>query len=299
MGRPATACEPTRTTETVTFGVACMPEQPASSKQTHQTIVATARQTLAERLPSGTLVGEALQRQAALQMVREAAPATLGQNAQDDYTLVCMYLSRMRAALAALPMTSCWIAKEFAQISVRPPNPGEDPQEYDQAVVAPALQQAQLLLQAAGRDVVCWELIPGCAPAPPNACVVLACVTLRNDVIIDICMGAPRRQVIGFPALAYWITGLPASWLDQLPTFLDPVAFGNAVSALCCGTRDIKQETVPSTPAAARFYALADMTDAPPPPQEVTGLSPDEYSALRAGATALRTVAVNAFEQLE
>lgn len=299
VGRPATACEPTRTTETVSFGVACLPEQQTPTTQTHQTIVSAARQTLADRLPAGTLVGEALQRQAALQLVRDAAPRSLGQNAQDDYTLVCAYLNRIRAALAALPLTSCWIAGDFAQISVRPPNPGEDPQEYDQAVVSPALQQAESLLQAAGREVVCWDLIPGCAPPPPNACVVLACVTLRDDVIIDICMGAPRRQVISFPALQYWISNLPASWLDQLLTFLDPVAFGQAVSGLCCGTRDIKEETVPTIPSAARFYALADMTDAAPPPQEVTGLAPDEYSALRADATTLRTVAVNAFQQLQ
>ena len=299
-GQPATACQPTRTTETITFGVACMPVQPTTSTTVdRQGVVAVAQQTLAERLPAGTLIGQALAPEAALLLLSDEAPQPTGQNAQDDYTLVCRWLSRALASLGALPITTCSIATAFKQLTVRPPTAGEDPAEYLKDVLEPVLEQAQQLIQAAARDVLCWNLIPPCLPVPANACVVLACVTLRNDVIIDICMGAPRRQVVSFPALQYWMTDMPGDWVNQLPTFLSPSDFGAAVSAVCCGTENRAVPQPPSTAAAARFYALADLTTATPPAQTVTGLPPDEYAELRSSATELRTVAINALKQLQ
>lgn len=299
VGRTATACEPTRTAETVRFGVACQPAEQAMSLLTERAQeILSVQQALTERLPAGTMVGNMLRCQAGLVLLGEEAPDP-GKldGAQAGYTAVCRWLKSIQAALASQPLNACLTADAFAAITVRPPNAQDASDEYINAVLTPAVDEGKLLLAAAVRQCLCWNLIPGCQEPPCDAAVMLACVTLRNDTIVEICMGWPRRQVVTFPALEYWMTGLGTDFVQQLPTFLSPMAFGTTVSELCCAT-DKREQVVPSQPAATRFYALADLSTGAPPKEAVSGVGPTEFQRIRTGAVRLRTLAVNALKQL-
>ena len=294
VGRTATACEPTRTVETVSFGVACMPDATTvtTTATSHLQEVLNARQTLADRLPAGTFAGETLRCQAALLLVIEERPTFGNVDAQTAYTATCRWLKQAQSALAAHPTTRCWLAGDFGAVAVRAPNAGEDATTYAESVLTPAVLDVQQTLEAAAQECLCWNLIPGCPDPPADSCVVLACVTLRNDTIVDICMGWPRRQVATFPALEYWLTGLGSEMLDQLPTLLSPKAFGTALTETCCGA-DTREAQVPDTPEAGRFYALADLSATAP---KISGLTATEFQRLRTSATSLRTLAVNALK---
>jgi hypothetical protein len=319
VGRTATACEPTRIVETSTFGVACMPDQTTLVRE--PTELDRAYTTLAERAPAGTLLGDVLRCQADFVVVLEAKPQLGDLLPQEAYTVVCRWLRQVRDTLAAHPTTHCGIANALGQIVVpappqQQPQPSPPPQpnvEIDTvAVAAPAAtidvesynasltdieDQVTELLARAAQECMCWNLIPACPPPPTDNCVVLACVTLRNDQIVDVCMGWPRRQVITFPDLEYWLTGLAATrgaWTNQLPTLLSPQLFGRTVSLLCCGERE---RIVPNTPEATRFYAMADITHTTAPREAVSGISPTEFQRLRSNVAAIRDTAVSIFRR--
>ena len=225
-------------------------------------------------------------------LVSEAKPALGSLQPQEAYTVVCRWLTQVKAALAAHPTTHCGAVTTLAGIVVPAPGPNTDPKTYSAQLETIESEVGELLV-AAAHECLCWDLIPGCPAPPTDTCVVLACVTLRNDVIVDICHGWPRRQVITFPSLAYWLTGLGSTssgWASQLPTLLSPEAFGRTVSQLCCGP---DTRTVPDTPDATRFYAIADITTTPAPREVVSGLSQAEFQRLRSSVSTLRDAAVS------
>lgn len=292
IGRTATACEPTRIVETSTFGVACVPDQPALTREPSE--LERSFQTFAERAPAGTFIGEVLRCQADFVLVLEERPDLGDLQAQEAYTLVCRWLRQVRDTLAAHPTTRCGTATALGQVVVPTP-----PQSTNEAAGGYSAQlqavedEVTALVQAAAHECLCWNLIPGCPQPPCENCVVLACVTLRNDTIVDICHGWPRRQVITFPDLEYWLTGLSATkgaWTNQLPTMLSPQLLGRAVSALCCRE---DRRVVPNTPEATRFYAVADITHEAAPRETVSGISPTEFQRLRSNVAGIRDVAVS------
>jgi hypothetical protein len=286
VGRTATACEPTRTVETATFGVACMPSTPATTKSE----LDVAAEALAARAPAGTFVGELLRCQADFVLALHGKPDLAGAEPQDAYTLVCRWLAQVKATLAAHPTTHCGAVTTLAGIVV--PAPGNVDVKVYLGQLETIEAEIEQLVTAAGVECLCWNLTPGCPEPACETCVVLACVTIRNDVIVDICHGWPRRQVITFPALDYWMTGLSstgAGWADQLPTLLSPEALGRAVSLLCCREGPPR---VPNTAEASRLYAVADLSHAPAPREAVSGLSQAEFQRLRSSVSTLRDAAV-------
>jgi hypothetical protein len=290
VGRTATACEPTRTVETSTFGVACMPAS-APTLSTNKSVLETAAERLATEAPAGTFVGDVLRCQADFVLVLRAMPDLGDVDPQEGYTVVCRWLAQVKATLAAHPTTRCGTVTTLAGIVVPAPPTDGDSETYVAQLVTIERDVEQLLV-AAALECMCWNLIPSCPDATCDTCVVLACVTLRNDVIVDICLGWPRRQVITFPTLDYWMGGLASAtdWASQLPTMLSPEAFGRAVSTLCCG--EAAAGTVPNTPVASRLYAVADITSTPAPTEAVSGISQAEFTRLRSNVSTLRDAAV-------
>jgi predicted nucleic acid-binding Zn-ribbon protein len=72
-------------------------------------------------------------------------------------------------------------------------------------------------------DCVCQALLPPCSPAPGDDRLILACMTVKNDQIIDICNFCHRRYAGSFPALNYWLSLVP---------IIPLIAY--AVERLCC-----------------------------------------------------------------
>src|SRR5258708_1414054 len=70
-------------------------------------------------------------------------------------------------------------------------------------------------------DCICQALLP---PCPENDdCLILACLTVRKDEIIDICNFCHRRYAGSFPALYYWLSLVPVIPL-----------LAYAVERICC-----------------------------------------------------------------
>ncbi len=287
VGRTATACEPTRVVETATFGVACMPQASYSTAKPSE--LDAAHQTLSTQAPADTFMGDVLRCQADFVVVLEAKPELANLAPQEAFTLLCRWLAQAKSALAAHPTTHCGTVTKLAEVVVPAPGPNTNSATY-LAQLETIEAEIVRLVDAAALECLCWNLIPSCPDPPQDTCVVLACITLRNDVIVDICLGWPRRQVISFPTLAYWLTGLASTstgWTNQLPTLLSPEAFGRVVSLLCCGRRE-----VPGTAEASRFYAVADLGTSAPPKEAVSGISQAEFQRLRTGVSTARDAAV-------
>jgi hypothetical protein len=69
--------------------------------------------------------------------------------------------------------------------------------------------------------------LPACAPDPCDNRLILACVTVQDGKIIDICHFVGRKQLITFPVLRYWLGPLG---LDNFIKALDKV-----LEFFCCG----------------------------------------------------------------
>jgi hypothetical protein len=81
----------------------------------------------------------------------------------------------------------------------------------------------QLLL-----DCTCRALMPACSADPCQDRVILACLTIQQGRIVDICNFTCRSFAGSFPALYYW--------LSAFPIFNQILA---QVRRLCCGTNII------------------------------------------------------------
>lgn len=84
------------------------------------------------------------------------------------------------------------------------------------------LQLAGFLLQYM-LDCLCHQLLPPCQPDPHDNRLILACVTVRNCKIVDICNFACRKFSGGFPSMNYWMSIIP----------IIPI-LGYLVKSMCC-----------------------------------------------------------------
>lgn len=72
-------------------------------------------------------------------------------------------------------------------------------------------------------DCFCQALLPPCPPDPQDDRLVLACLTVKNGKIIDICNFSCRHYAGSFPAVNYWLSLVPV-----IPLITD------ALARFCC-----------------------------------------------------------------
>jgi hypothetical protein len=72
-------------------------------------------------------------------------------------------------------------------------------------------------------DCLCYALLPKCSSDPCDDRLILACVTIRDGRIIDICNYSCRSFAGNFPALKYWFGFLADSSLE-------------VITRICCAT---------------------------------------------------------------
>jgi hypothetical protein len=58
-------------------------------------------------------------------------------------------------------------------------------------------------------DCICHNLLPPCSANPCDDRLILACVTIRNGQIVNICNFSCRRFAGAFPSLYYWLSAIP------------------------------------------------------------------------------------------
>ncbi|HUD49016.1 MAG TPA: hypothetical protein VMR33_19450 [Candidatus Baltobacteraceae bacterium] len=215
------ACEPTRVIEGFQVGVVC--EAPATSQT--------------DGPQPGTLEYQICQCVDGLKTLYAQNPLPVGYSPTDQqaYQAVCNYLSTVQNALSDSFVTHCKLESKLADITV--PTPPKDPQpDPDPAYIAKLQQVSAKIgetLIAAALDCFCTSLLPPCPPDPCDSRLILACVTVKNGKITNIChFGGGRRQVVTFPALFYWLS------LSGL---------GPGLSDLCCGEEKMRERFLDTT----------------------------------------------------
>jgi hypothetical protein len=74
---------------------------------------------------------------------------------------------------------------------------------------------------------LCAAMLPPCPPTACDSRLILACVTVCNGKIMDICqLGGGRKLLVGFPTIAYWLS------LFSYGKF--SASFQAALERLCC-----------------------------------------------------------------
>ncbi len=255
---PQAACEPTRICEGYQFNVS---QQPAGCNYNLRDLLAGLGRDTNARSPvwlqllqwvaspeklEGTLfqrvvdcfrsLSDFLRPRLASQTLQKLTPAfvapasgfqTEGPSAEvavlDQHDALCRFYQAVRDLYVLNPLnTRCQLIDLLNRIDCPPPQLRENPSIYAARIRVPAYALASLLVQYA-IDCVCQSLLP---PCPPPACddrLVLACVTLKNGKIVDICNFACRRHAGSFPAMNYWLSAIPV-----LPILTEIVKF------ICC-----------------------------------------------------------------
>jgi hypothetical protein len=125
------------------------------------------------------------------------------------------------------------------------PTPSVGNANYGATSAATLSQLVGLLLQYM-LDCICHQLLPPCSPDPNDDRLILACVTVRNCKIVDICNFACRRFAGGFPSMNYWLSIIP----------IIPV-LAYLVKTVCCRP-DMVRANSPLVNELEAFLAVAD-----------------------------------------
>ncbi|PYK95871.1 MAG: hypothetical protein DME36_00375 [Verrucomicrobia bacterium] len=118
----------------------------------------------------------------------------------------------------------------MSQILVPAPPSLGTPSYLDQLGLIVA--QLNVLVTDSALDCICMALIPPCPPDPCDDRVCLACVTVRDGKIIDICHFGCRHQVVTFHTLYYWLS---IFGFDRILLLLK-----RYLELICCGERGIR-----------------------------------------------------------
>ena len=142
---------------------------------------------------------------------------------QQAYQATCQYLTSVKNAFVSPYITHCQV--ESALYAIQIPQP---PQDNYISLLLDKITLIVNIIRAVAIDCLCTSLLPPCPPDPCDNRLILACVTVQNGKIINIChFGGGRKQVVTFPVLYYWLSlfGFDKA-LNNLGSFLE---------LICCG----------------------------------------------------------------
>jgi hypothetical protein len=268
---PTGACEPTRINEGFRLCVVPAPQNTFGT----QTPAGPALGTFAAQFalcfqPLSTL----------LQQKPVLSTATDPLSEQQDYQIVCNYLRSVQNALAQASITHCQYDTFINSIQVPTP-PVQDNGAYLASLNA-FLTEISAILQLAVLDCLCISLVPPCPSDPCDDRLILACVTVQNGKIINIChFGGGRKQVLTFPVLYYWLSiiGFDKA-LAALQNFLE---------LICCGEDRLRQGLFGANVSQKNVFTTAGVSNAAAVNQMMTA-----FAAQNLGASVINAAAPNA-----
>jgi hypothetical protein len=136
--------------------------------------------------------------------------------------------------------TKCQILKVFDEVTCQQPpsqgtgatvgNLGSDPQ-YLQAI-QDTISKIFIALIEYFRECICHELLPPCPADPADDRLILACVTIKDGKIIDICNFNCRKFAGAFPSFFYWLSIVPIVPLIR-----------SVVDSFCCGPAFLRRNS--------------------------------------------------------
>jgi hypothetical protein len=225
-GSSLAPCEPTRVRETYRFDVVQL--DPAQSPP---------------KPPPGTFQAELVAcRAAAKKLIADSPRLTPELTAEEMYQRALSYRQSVAELLRGSTLARCELMDKLAAIAIQAPHGkiSAYPREVERA-----LSELRNVVGEFSIDCICSSLLPPCPGDPAEERLVLACVTVKDDAILRVCNGGPRRQLITFPALAYWLSAMNER--ERLP-FLQGVLGDPSFSAICCAPpAPIKQWVAPGT----------------------------------------------------
>jgi hypothetical protein len=232
----ASACEPSRFLERFKLCVVedhCSSEERAPGALQKQLVACT--QGLKDFLD---LIPQ--QYRTAVQQLEAGTPT--GLSAAQLYAVCCAV---RQAAIQFLTSRSYrTFCTDLELLPMCPPPPSDQnplggvPAGYE-ATVAAAVQQIMKLVVQSLLQCFCSALLPPCPDTTCDDRLILACVTLRNGKVVEICNFACRQYAGSFPALYYWLSVFP--FFNQL---------GDALKRLCC-TPPVTQPAPPNIQGAS------------------------------------------------
>jgi hypothetical protein len=238
------ACEPTRICEGYRVELCRAPDE---AEPTYQDLL------------GGTLLGAV---HACLTELQELLAKAPDQNAAmsigQRFAACKRFLAEVKAFFATHRVTRCELLDRLAALSCsQPPATGGDPVAYA-AAVEQTVQQIRELLAAYLVDCVCLKLLPPCPVDPGDDRIILACVTVEDGEVRDICNLKGRTTVWSAPAVAWWLSAVPLQ-----------AAVSRVLERLCCGEygfgaaewllgqRDLSREATPMSAKADEVELLA------------------------------------------
>jgi hypothetical protein len=159
-------------------------------------------------------------------LLKQQPSLAVGISDQAAYQAASQYLASAKSALAAVNSTDCQLSTSLAAIQIAAP--GATPADGYIKALQGQIKQIAVTLFAAVLDCLCFSLLPPCPAESCDQRLTLACVTVKDGQIIDIChFGGGRKQLITFPVLGYWGS------IFGLDTLLGTL--GDALEKICCG----------------------------------------------------------------
>jgi hypothetical protein len=202
---PAGSCEATRIVEGFQLGV-------VSAEEVEAAAAAAAPGSLKYVLDQ-CLSGLLLLIEQAPQFTDNTLPQSAYQSTCSFFALVKKYFAKNST------LTHCSVFDQLAAIAI--------PSGSDTATYTGIVASIVKLLADAFLDCICFSILPSCPPPPCDNRIILACVTVQDNAIIDICHFSGRKQLITLQTLGYW---LGPFGLDNIRTIL-----GELLRAGCCG----------------------------------------------------------------
>jgi hypothetical protein len=217
---PAGACEPTRINEGYRV---CVVPAPTTTNQ----IRGGSLQTSAYQIDAGIQELERLLLQAPQLDPNKANVIT---DAQVAFGAVNKYVTTITNYFTTPGATHCSTVKGLGQIVV--PAPAGGATEYITQKLVPVVSQLSGVVINSAFQRYCLPLLLPCPPDPCDDRICLACVTVVEGKVVDICNFECRHQVFTFQTLYAWLSAF------GLDTILQ--ALKRRFEIACCG------ETKPS-----------------------------------------------------
>lgn len=112
--------------------------------------------------------------------------------------------------------TRCQLLRAVAEVTLAPPTQAdpatgigaENRQDYMTRAKAAVMDLLAAWMQLV-LDCICRAFLPRCEPDPCDERVEIACLTVKQGRIIDICNHSCRRYAGAFPSTFYWLSLVP------------------------------------------------------------------------------------------
>lgn len=119
----------------------------------------------------------------------------------------CEYRESVRLFLLEAEMSRCELFEILNKIECPSIAENEILSDYAARVHA-AIAEVKQVVAFFMIDCFCRKLLPVCPPDPCDKRLILACMTVKDGKVLRICHFGGRKQLIGFPSLAYWLSAL-------------------------------------------------------------------------------------------